>query len=181
VPPAEYDIFSRLLGERIVFVSTAIDDAIANVTVANLLLLHRQDPRADVSVYVNSPGGSVTASLAIYDAMKSLQNDIATYAIGQAVGTAALLVAAGAKGKRFALPHARFAFVEPRGGKKGSASEIATEAEEIARLKQVIYGAFAEHTGRPIELIASQHAAGKHFDSKEALELGVIDKIIDRV
>jgi len=166
-----YDIFNRLLTERIIFVGTPIDDVVANLISAQLLCLQLEDPHDDIYLYVNSPGGSVTASLAIYDTMQSVTNDVATYAIGQASGTALLLCAAGAKGKRFGLEHARFMFTPVWSDLEGS-------AEEVARARREVYEILTEHTGQPSDAVEKSSEAHRGFGVAEAVKLGVVDAVI---
>jgi ATP-dependent Clp protease protease subunit len=146
-----YDIFSRLLKERIIFLGTAIDDAVANLVIAQLLFLQSEDPEKDISIYINSPGGVVTAGLAIYDTMQFLKCDITTYCVGQAASMGAVLLAAGATGKRFALPNARIMIHQPLGGAQGQATDINIQAQEIMRIKQILNGILSSHSGRSIE------------------------------
>jgi ATP-dependent Clp protease protease subunit len=166
-----YDIFYRLMKERIVFVGTTIDDTIANLISAQLLCLQLEDPKKDISFYVNSPGGSVIASLAIYDTMQLVENDVATYAIGQAGGTGLLLCAAGTKGKRFALRHARFMFMSIWGGRGES-------SDERARASREVYDILARHTGQPFEAVEQASEAQRGFGAGEAVKLGVVDAVL---
>ncbi|MCK4564175.1 MAG: ATP-dependent Clp protease proteolytic subunit, partial [Verrucomicrobia bacterium] len=140
-----YDIYSRLLKERIIFLGMAIDDAVANLVIAQLLFLQSEDPEKDISIYINSPGGVVTAGLAIYDTMQFLKCDITTYCVGQAASMGAVLLAAGTKGKRFALPNARIMIHQPLGGAQGQATDINIQAQEIMRIKQILNGILADH------------------------------------
>ena len=148
-----YDIFSRLLKDRIIFIGSPIDDAISSLVIAEMLYLQSDKKNADINLYINSPGGSVTAGLAIYDTMQFVQCDVATYCIGQAVSMAAILLAAGTKGKRYALPHSRVMLHQPWGGTRGTAADISIQAEEIMRLKRHLNEILAKHTGQPIERI----------------------------
>lgn len=173
-----YDLYKRLLDSRIVFVGSAIDDALAKVANAQLLFLQHQDPKAEIRVYLDSPGGSVTASLAIHDTMAVVRNDIATYCIGEAVGTAALLLSAGTKGKRFALVHSRISLADIWGGTAFMEKDAGAAEAEIARLRAAVFGAYAKHTGQSPESIANQHGTGRDIGPDEALRLGLIDSII---
>ena len=148
-----YDIYSRLLKDRIVFIGTPIDDAVANVIIAQILFLQMEDPDKDISIYVNSPGGSVTAGLAIYDTLQFVKCDVNAYCIGQAASMGAILLTAGTKGKRFALPHSRVMIHQPWGGAQGSASDIHIQAQEILKLKKELNQILADHTGQSLETI----------------------------
>jgi ATP-dependent Clp protease protease subunit len=187
IPPSDgrgapnYDIYAKLLKDRTIFIGGEIDDQIANVVMAQLLYLQFEDKTKDIRLLINSPGGSVTASLAIYDTMEFVKCDIAACVIGQAAGTALLLVAAGTKGKRTALPHARLHFSEIWGGKTNvSGQELEVQASEIARLKKTIFDIFVKHTGQPFERI--EKATGKVFlSAKEGIEWGLLDEIVAEV
>ncbi len=148
-----YDIYSRLLKDRIVFIGTPIDDVVSNLIIAQLLFLQNEDPQKEINVYINSPGGSVTAGLAIYDTMQFVKPPVATYCVGQAASMGALLLCAGAKGKRFALPAARIMIHQPWGGVQGAASDISIQAKEILRLRETINGILVKHTGQPLDKI----------------------------
>jgi len=176
----EYDIYSRLLAERIVFLGTPIDDQIANVIVAQLLHLEAEDPEKDISLYINSPGGSVYAGLAIYDTMQFIRPDVRTMCIGVAMSMAALLLAGGTKGKRAALPNSRILIHQPSGGMRGHATDIEIHAREILELRERLERAFALHTGRPQEQIHRDMERDRFFTAKEALEYGLIDAVIER-
>jgi ATP-dependent Clp protease, protease subunit len=178
---ASYEIFSRLLKERIVFIGTPIDDTIANLVAAQLLFLQNEDPRADITLYLNSPGGSVAASLAIYDTMQFVKNDVATYCIGRVAGTATLLMCAGRKGKRFGLSHSRFAFADIWHEPKDTDEERREQEVEFDRLKKALVEAFVERTGKSHSFIESQFGPDRSFGTDEALQLGLIDKVIDAV
>ncbi|MGC8754718.1 MAG: ATP-dependent Clp endopeptidase proteolytic subunit ClpP [Thermosulfidibacteraceae bacterium] len=174
-----YDIYSRLLKDRIVFLGTPIDDYVANIVVAQLLFLEAEDPEKDIYLYINSPGGLVTAGLAIYDTMQYIKPDVCTICIGQAASMAALLLAAGTKGKRYALPHARIMIHQPMGGFHGQAKEIEIHAKEILRLKEALEEILSKHTGQPIEKIRMDTDRDYFMSAQEALEYGIIDEIIE--
>ena len=173
-----YDIYSRLLKERIVFIGSEISDDLANLVVAQLLFLQSEDATKDVSVYINSPGGSVTAGLAIYDTMQFLKCDVVTYCIGQAASMGALLLAAGAKGKRHALPGARIMIHQPWGGAQGTASDIHIQAQEILRLKEHLNGILAKHTGKSIKEIAKDTDRDFFMSADEAAKYGLVDDVL---
>jgi len=173
-----YDIFSRLLKDRIIFIGTPIDDSEANLVIAQLLFLEAEDPDKDIHLYVNSPGGSVTASLAIYDTMQYVKPDIETICMGQAASGAALLLAAGTKGKRYALPHARIMIHQPYGGVQGQAADIQIQAREILRMREELNRIFAKHTGQPLERIEKDSDRDFFMSPIEAKEYGLIDEVI---
>ena len=173
-----YDIYSRLLKERIVFIGSEITDDLANLVVAQLLFLQSEDATKDVSVYVNSPGGSVTAGLAIYDTMQFLKCDVVTYCVGQAASMGAVLLAAGAKGKRHALPGARIMIHQPWGGAQGTASDIHIQAQEILRLKEHLNGILAKHTGKSIKEIAKDTDRDFFMSAAEAAAYGLVDDVL---
>lgn len=173
-----YDIFSRLLKDRILFIGTPIDDAESNLVIAQLLFLEAEDPDKDIHLYINSPGGSVTASLAIYDTMQYIKPAIETICMGQAASGAALLLAAGAKGKRYALPHARIMIHQPYGGAQGQASDIQIQAKEILRMRQELDRIIANHTGQPLERIEKDSDRDFFMSPEEAKEYGLIDDVI---
>ena len=173
-----YDIYSRLLKERIVFIGSEITDDLANLVVAQLLFLQSEDATKDVSVYVNSPGGSVTAGLAIYDTMQFLKCDVVTYCVGQAASMAAVLLAAGAKGKRHALPGARIMIHQPWGGTQGTASDIHIQAQEILRLKDYLNGLLAKHTGRTVKDVAKDTDRDFFMSAEEAAKYGLVDDVL---
>ena len=173
-----WDIFSRLLKDRIIFVGWEIDDMAASYIIGQLLFLQLDNKEQDISIYINSPGGSVTACLAIYDTMQYVSNDIQTCCLGQAASMAALLLAAGTNKKRFALPNSRIMLHQPWGGTRGTASDISIQAEEILRLRQKINGIMAEHTGKSVEAIEADSDRDYFLDTKAALEYGLIDEII---
>lgn len=173
-----YDIFSRLLKDRILFIGTPIDDADSNLVIAQLLFLEAEDPDKDIHIYINSPGGSVTASLAIYDTMQYIKPAIETICMGQAASGAALLLAAGAKGKRYALPHARIMIHQPYGGAQGQASDIQIQAKEILRMRHELDRIIASHTGQPLERIEKDSDRDFFMSPEEAKEYGLIDEVI---
>ena len=173
-----YDIYSRLLKERIVFIGSEITDDLANVVVAQLLFLQSEDATKDVSVYINSPGGSVTAGLAIYDTMQFLKCDVVTYCIGQAASMGAVLLTAGSKGKRHALPGARIMIHQPWGGAQGTASDIHIQAQEILRLKEHLNGILAKHTGKSIKEIAKDTDRDFFMSAAEAAAYGLVDDVL---
>ena len=173
-----YDIYSRLLLDRIVFVSGEVNDEMANAICAQLLFLQSQDPKKEISVYVNSPGGSVTAGLAIYDTMQFVKCPVATYCIGQAASMGAVLLAAGAKGRRFALPNARIMIHQPWGGAEGKASDIEITAREILRLKEILNGILATHSGKKIADVVKDTDRDHFMSAQEAVEWGLIDKVV---
>ena len=173
-----YDIYSRLLKERIIFMGTAIDDNVANLMIAQLLFLQSEDPEKDISIYINSPGGVVTAGLAIYDTMQFLKCDITTYCVGQAASMGAVLLAAGAEGKRFALPNARIMIHQPLGGAQGQATDINIQAQEIMRIKQILNGILASHSGRSIEELEKDTDRDNFMSATQAAEYGLIDEVI---
>ncbi len=173
-----YDIYSRLLKDRIIFIGSAIDNEIANLIVAQLLFLESEDPEKDISFYVNSPGGVVTAGMAIYDTMQYIKPDVATVCIGQAASMGALLLAAGQKGKRFALPNARIMIHQPLGGAQGQATDIQIQANEILRLKDTLNEILAGHTGQDIKKIAQDTERDFFMSSDQAMKYGLIDKVV---
>ncbi|MDO4587399.1 MAG: ATP-dependent Clp endopeptidase proteolytic subunit ClpP [Planctomycetia bacterium] len=172
------DIYSRLLKDRIIFLGSQVDDDVANAIVAQLLFLHSDDPKADIHLYINSPGGSVTAGLAIYDTMQYINCDVATYCIGQAASMGAILLTAGATGKRFALPNSRIMIHQPLAGMEGTAEEILIHAKEFAKIKEKINGILLKHTGHPIEKIESDTDRDRFMSAEEACDYGLIDKVI---
>ena len=175
-----YDIYSRLLQDRIVFIGTAVNDEVSNVIIAQLLFLQSQDASKDVAVYINSPGGSVTAGLAIYDTMQYLTCDIATYCVGQAASMAAVLLAAGRKGKRFALPNARIMIHQPWGGVEGQATDISIQAKEILRLKYRLNEILAHHTGKDAKSVGQDTERDYFMSAEEAKNYGLIDAVLAR-
>ena len=173
-----YDIYSRLLKDRIVFIGHVIDDIVANLVIAQILFLQMEDPNKDIHVYIHTPGGSVTAGLAIYDTMQFVKPDVATYCVGQAASMGAVLLMAGAKGKRYALPHARILIHQPWGGVQGQASDISIQANEILRLKDRINDIIARHTGQLLEKVVKDSDRDYFMSADEAKEYGIIDEVI---
>ncbi len=173
-----YDIYSRLLKERIIFITDEIDDQTANVVTAQLLFLQFENKNQDIHLYVNSPGGSVTAGLAIYDTMQFVKCDIATYCIGQAASMGSVLLCAGTKGKRFALPHSRIMLHQPWGGTQGTAKDIEIQAEEIKRLKNSIYDIYVKHCGQPLTKIQKDLDRDFFMSADQAKDYGIIDTVI---
>ena len=173
-----YDIYSRLLLDRIVFISGEVNDDMANAVCAQLLFLQSQDPKKDINVYINSPGGSVTAGLAIYDTMQFVKCPIATYCIGQAASMGAVLLTAGAKGRRFALPNARIMIHQPWGGAEGKASDIEITAKEILRLKEKLNEILAKHSGRKMSEVVKDTDRDHFMSAEEAMEWGLIDEVL---
>jgi len=173
-----YDIFSRLLKDRIVFIGTAISDEISNLIVAQLLFLQSEDAGKDISMYINTPGGSVTAGMAIYDTMQFLKCDVATYCVGQASSMGAVLVAAGKKGKRFALANARIMIHQPWGGVEGQAADISIQAKEILRLRDRLNEILAHHTGKPLETIVKDTDRDFFMSADDAKEYGLVDEVV---
>jgi len=174
-----YDIFSRLLADGIIFVGWPIDDTVANLVIAQMLFLQNEHRRQDINLYINCPGGSVTAGLAIYDTMQFVQCDVATFCIGQAASIAAVLLAAGTKGKRHALPHSRILIHQPWGGAHGTASDISIQAEEILELRDRINRILAKHTGQPLERIERDSDRDFYMSAEEAKDYGIVDEVID--
>ncbi|MGM0470973.1 MAG: ATP-dependent Clp endopeptidase proteolytic subunit ClpP [Bacillota bacterium] len=173
-----YDIYSRLLKDRIVFIGSPIDDNIANLVIAQLLFLEAEDPDKDIYLYINSPGGSVTSALAIYDTMKYIKPDVSTICMGLGASAGALLLASGAEGKRYALPYARIMIHQPAGGAEGRASDIEIQAQEILDLRKILNDILADHTGQPLEKIQEDVDRDFFMSSEEAQEYGIIDEVI---
>ena len=173
-----YDIYSRLLKDRIIFIGEPIDDQAASLVIAQMLFLQLENKEQDINLYMNSPGGAIAAGLAIYDTMQYLSNDVATYCVGQAASMAAILLAAGAKGKRHALPHARIMIHQPWGGTQGSASDISIQAEEILRMKKVLNGILAQHSGRKPEQIEKDSDRDNFMSAEQAKDYGLIDVVL---
>jgi ATP-dependent Clp protease protease subunit len=173
-----YDIYSRLLKDRIIFLGSAIDDHVANLVVAQLLFLEAENPDKDIQLYINSPGGLVTAGLAIYDTMQYVKCDVATICIGQAASMAAVLLAAGTKGKRFSLPNSRIMIHQPLGGAEGTAKDVEILTKELLRIKHLINEILSKHTGQPIEKIEKDTDRDFFMSAQEAQEYGIIDKVI---
>ena len=173
-----FDIFSRLLRERIIFLGEEIDDELANSIVAQLLLLDSENPEKDIMMYINSPGGVITAGMAIYDTMKHVRADVCTICLGEAASMGAFLLSGGTKGKRMALPSARIMIHQPLGGAQGQATDIEIEAKEILRMKKELNTLLAEHTGQPLEKIYADTERDNYMSAQEAVEYGLIDKVI---
>jgi ATP-dependent Clp protease protease subunit len=174
-----YDIYSRLLKDRIVFIGSPIDDILANTVIAQLLFLQTEDPEKDIHVYINSPGGVVSAGLAIYDTMQYIKPDIATYCLGQAASMGALLLTAGAKGKRYVLPHSRVMIHQPIGGFYGQATDVEIHAREILKMKETLNNIFTLHTGQPLEKIQVDTERDYFMSGQEAKEYGIVDEVIE--
>ncbi len=175
-----YDIYSRLLKERVIFIVGPIEDHMANLVVAQILFLESENPEKDISVYINSPGGSVSAGMAIYDTMQFAGPDISTLCVGQAASMGALLLAGGAKNKRYALPHSRIMIHQPLGGFQGQATDIDIHAREILKIREELNRVLAHHTGQPIEQIAQDTERDNFKNSEEAKEYGLIDEVLDK-
>ncbi len=175
-----YDIYSRLLKDRIIFLGTPIDDVVANTVIAQLLFLEADDPDKDIYLYVNSPGGIVTAGLAIYDTMNYIKSPVSTICIGQAASMGALLLAAGTKGKRFSLPHARIMIHQPAGGFQGQATDIEIHAKEILKLKDTLNMILANHTGQPVDKIAADTDRDFFMSGDDAKQYGIVDEVITK-
>jgi len=173
-----FDIYSRLLKERIVFLGTPIDDAVGNLIMAQLLHLESEDPDKDINLYVNSPGGDITSLFAIYDTMQYIKPDVSTICMGQAASAAAVLVLAGTKGKRYALPHSRILLHQPHGGAQGQAVDIEIQAKEITRYRKLLEELIAGHTGQPLEKVAKDTDRDYILTAEEAVEYGVVDEVI---
>jgi ATP-dependent Clp protease, protease subunit len=175
-----YDLYSRLLKDRIIILGSEIYEDVANIVVAELLFLEAEDPEKDIHFYINSPGGLVTAGLAIYDTMQYIKPDIVTICVGQAASMAAVLLAAGTKGKRFALPHSRIMIHQPLGGAQGQATDIEIQAKEILRIRDMLNQILSEHTGQPIERVRKDTDRDFYMSPEEALEYGIIDGILKK-
>ncbi len=175
-----YDIYSRLLKERIIFLGTAIDEHVANLVIAQLLFLEAEDPDKDIMLYINSPGGLVTAGLAIYDTMQYIKPDVCTICVGQAASMAAVLLAAGAKGKRYALKHSRIMLHQPIGAFQGQATEVEIQAKEILRLREILNEILSKHTGQDKEKIRRDTERDFYMSAEEALSYGIIDQILEK-
>lgn len=175
-----YDIFSRLLNDRIIVLSDEVNDATASLVVAQLLYLEGQDSEKDISLYINSPGGSVTAGMAIYDTMQYIKCDVSTICIGLAASMGAFLLSSGAKGKRFALPNSEIMIHQPSGGAQGQATDIEITANHILRIKANLNRILAENTGKPLEVIAADTERDNFMTAEEALEYGIVDKVIEK-
>ncbi len=176
----QYDIYSRLLLDRIIFLGTEVNDTVANLLVAQMFFLESSDPDKDIHMYINSPGGSVYAGLGIYDVMQFIKSDVCTYCIGMAASMGALLLTAGAKGKRYSMPHSRIMIHQPLGGAKGQASDIEIQAREILYLKERLNAILAHHSGRTMEQIRKDTDRDNYLSGKEAVEYGLIDKVVEK-
>ena len=176
-----YDIYSRLLKDRIVFIGTPIEDMLANTVIAQLLFLQTEDPDKDIHIYINSPGGVVTSGLAIYDTMQYVKSDIATYCIGQAASMGALLLTAGTKGKRYVLPHSRVMIHQPMGGFHGQASDVEIHAKEILKMKETLNGIIAKHTGQSVDKIEEDTERDYFMSGQEAKDYGIVDEVITSI
>lgn len=175
-----YDIYSRLLKERIIFIGTPIDDYVASLTIAQLLFLQSEDPNKDISLYINSPGGSVSAGLAIYDTMQFVKPDVSTICVGMAASMAQVLLCAGAKGKRYALPNSRIMMHQPLGGTQGQATDIEIYTKEMLRIRDTLYGIISTHTGKDYETIKKDADRDNYMSPQEALAYGLIDRVMER-
>lgn len=175
-----WDIFSRLLKDRIIFLGTPVDDRVANIIIAELLYLESEDPEKEISLYINSPGGVVTSGMAIYDTMNHVKCPVSTICIGQAASMGAFLLAAGEKGHRFALPHARIMVHQPLGGAQGQASDIEIQAKEILRIRDVLNRILSENTGQPLDKIVQDTDRDHFMTAHEALEYGLVDRVMSR-
>ena len=173
-----YDIYSRLLKDRIIMLGTPIDDDVANLVIAQMLFLHSEAPGKDIDLYINSPGGSVTAGLAIYDTIQSLSCDVKTYCIGQCASMGAVLLAAGTQGKRFALPHSRIMIHQPWGGAQGTAADIEIQSREIVRLRSMLNNILAYHTGKELKKIEKDTNRDFFMGAEEAVEYGLVDQVV---
>jgi ATP-dependent Clp protease protease subunit len=174
-----YDIYSRLLKDRIVFIGTPVDDNVSNLLIAQLLFLQMEDDKKDINIYINTPGGSVTSGLAIYDTMQFVKPDVATYCVGQATSMGAVLLSAGTKGKRFALPHARIMIHQPWGGVQGQAEDISIQAREILRLRERLEEIMAKHTGQSLDKIKKDSDRDYFMTADEGKKYGIVDKVIE--
>ena len=176
-----YDIYSRLLKDRIIFIGTAVDDNVANIIIAQLLFLQMEDQDKDISMYINTPGGSVTSGLAIYDTMQFVKPDINTYCMGQATSMGAVLLAAGTAGKRYALPHARIMIHQPWGGVQGQAADISIQAQEILRLRARLEEILAKHTKQPLDKIKKDTERDYFMSAEEAKSYGIVDEVVTNI
>jgi ATP-dependent Clp protease protease subunit len=174
-----FDIYSRLLKDSIIFLGTPIDDMMANLIVAQLLFLEAEDPERDINLYINSPGGSITAGMAIYDTIQFIRNDVTTICVGQCASMGALLLAAGTKGKRFALPHSRVLIHQPSGGASGQATDVRIMAEEILRMREMTSRILSNHTGQPFDQIEADVERDRIMSAAQAKEYGIIDEVIE--
>lgn len=175
-----YDIYSRLLKERIIFIGTPIDDYVASLTIAQLLFLQSEDPSKDISLYINSPGGSVSAGMAIYDTMQFVKPDVSTICVGMAASMAQVLLCAGAHGKRFALPNSRIMMHQPLGGTQGQAADIEIYTKEMLRIRDTLYGVISKHTGKDYDVIKKDADRDNYMSAEEAMNYGIIDKVLER-
>jgi ATP-dependent Clp protease protease subunit len=175
-----YDIYSRLLKERIIFIGTPIDDNVASLTVAQLLFLESEDPTKDINIYINSPGGSVTAGMAIYDTMQFVRPDISTICVGMAASMAQVLLCAGTAGKRFALPNSRIMMHQPLGGTQGQATDIEIYTKEMLRIREMLYAIISKHTGKDTKTILKDADRDNYMSANQAVDYGIIDKILER-
>jgi ATP-dependent Clp protease protease subunit len=175
-----YDIYSRLLKERIIFIGTPIDDNVASLTVAQLLFLESEDPTKNINIYINSPGGSVTAGMAIYDTMQFVRPDISTICVGMAASMAQVLLCAGTAGKRFALPNSRIMMHQPLGGTQGQATDIEIYTKEMLRIREMLYAIISKHTGKDTKTILKDADRDNYMSAKQAVDYGIIDKILER-
>lgn len=173
-----YDIFSRLLKERIIFLGTAIDDDVSSIVIAQLLFLQSEDPTKDIHLYINSPGGSVSAGMAIYDTMQYIKPDVSTMCVGMAASMGQVLLTAGAKGKRYALPHSRVMMHQPLGGTQGQASDIEIYTREMIKIRETLYNVISKHTGQSVDKIMKDADRDNWMSSEDALNYGIIDKIL---
>lgn len=173
-----YDIYSRLLKERIIFIGAAVTDELSNLIIAQMLFLQSEDAKKDINLYINTPGGSVTAGLAIYDTMQFVKCDVSTYCVGQAASMGSVLLAAGSKGKRFALPNARIMIHQPWGGTQGQASDISIQAKEILRLRESLNGILAQHTDKPIEDIEKDSDRDFFMSAEDAMKYNIVDEVV---
>ncbi len=174
-----YDIFSRLLKDRIIFIGSAVEDTLSNLVIAQILFLQNENKNQDINIYINSPGGSITAGLAIYDTMQFVQCDVATFCIGQAYSMAAIILAGGTKGKRHGLPHTRIMLHQPWGGMRGTATDISIQAEEILRMKKSLNEILVKHTGQPLNRIEEDVDADFYMPAQEAKAYGLVDEVIE--
>ena len=174
-----YDIFSRLLKDRIIFIGTPIEDTISNLVIAQMLFLQNENKNQDINIYINSPGGSITAGLAIYDTMQFVQCDVATFCVGQAFSMAAVLIASGTKGKRYGLPHTRIMLHQPWGGTRGTATDISIQAEEIMYMKKCLNEILVKHSGQPMDKIEKDFDRDFYMSAQEAKEYGIVDEVIE--
>ncbi len=176
----QYDIYSRLLLDRIIFLGTEVNDTVANLLIAQMFFLEASDPDKDIQMYINSPGGSISAGMGIYDVMQFVKSDVSTYCIGLAASMGALLLTAGAKGKRFSLPNSRVMIHQPLGGARGQASDIEIQANEILYLKQRMNEIMARHTGKGVDKISQDTERDRYLSAEEAVEYGLIDKVVEK-